>query len=275
MKLSRYKKRLDKDQFEWYTNRRVVRKEEAMEFTPTPDVDREIRAIAETVMKVFTERFPQVRPPVIAGGAIRDAILCKSPKDFDIFVDLSTYETPEEAEDGLCLMAGLLAEAFGRGCVEHSTAAEGRYGIMEDVEESGLDCFGVYNIIWQPPSDPNPVIDIARVAASQGRLAVPYQLIGRRSAPELSNNPLKWVTEKFDYSAVKALFDPTTMKYAFSEEFKQAFKDKWVTVDNAASYSRAKRSLPEGWKVAVKDLAIKQFEVTFPKHRGFVEVYLA
>lgn len=262
MKLSRYKKRLDKDQFEWYTNRRVVRKEEAMEFTPTPDVDREIMAIAKTIMKVFSERFPQVRPPIIAGGAIRDAILCKSPKDYDIFVDLSPYETPEEAEDGLCLMASLLAEAFGRGCVEHTAAAEGRYGIMEDAGEEGLDCFGVYNITWQPPSETNPVIDIARVANQQGR-AIPYQLIGRRSAPELSNDPLKWVTEKFDYSAVKALFDPTTMEYSYSEEFKQAFKDKFVKVDNAASYSRAKLSLPKDWKVEFKDLATKLFEVKY------------
>lgn len=199
--------------------------------TISPDIDREVRAISRTLLKVISEQFPEIRVPIIAGGAIRDGVLCKSPKDYDIFIDLSPYETPEEAEDQLLLIADALAKEMGR---KASEAGEDYDGFKASGEND--DPFIVYNLTSE-------------------RDWFPYQLIGRRT-PLLFSNPLEWVTKTFDYSMVKALFDPLDGEYKFSDEFLEAWNSKHVEFPSNKAYDRAYHhfNYTPGWTMGVSEV---------------------
>lgn len=227
---------LDKLRNLWYNNiigygkgkHKMNNMKELLEgFSPNKDLSttniEKITLIGNTLKAVVDENFPTLRYPVIAGGAIRDAVFGQVIKDYDIFFDTSSLENDEKADTALLLIA-LTCEKLAAG--PFPALAECMYSVVgkdADYELKGLSETNpaVPFIVYQ---NSKPTYPEAFVNWDQMVLAEPepvgeprefplLQMIGHDDK-RLTDAPLSFL-EYFDYSLVKGLFDPTDMGFHF------------------------------------------------------------
>ena len=261
----------------------------------TRRVDGEIRRLALAIKETIDVEYPTRRSPIIAGGAIRDCVFGLTPRDYDIFLDVS--DLPDDEKDDYVLMfADSVLKRLGQEREElvNLPFEEGKYSNGE----STLQSFVVYTAqlpagavpggfadvaeaaderdpwgdIWadQPaqPADQRPggldvqVGDrfefnggrfrVAAVNVAQGNNAVPGGLEGARvDAPRriaaqfighnddrLTGGPIAFL-DYFDYPLVKAMFDPDTMEYVYTEAFTEVLDSKKMPLENKKAYTRA------------------------------------
>ncbi len=227
---------LDKLRNLWYNNiigygkgkHKMNNMKELLEgFSPNKDLSQsnieKITIIGNTLKTVVDENFPSLRYPVIAGGAIRDAVFGQKIKDYDIFFDTSSLENDEKADTALLLIA-LTCEKLAAG--PFPALAECVYSVVgkdADYELKGLSETNpaVPFIVYQ---NSKPTYPEAFVNWDQMVLAEPepvgeprefplLQMIGHDDK-RLTDAPLSFL-EYFDYALVKGLFDPTDMGFHF------------------------------------------------------------
>lgn len=235
-----------------------------METTET--VDKTIRRIATAIKEVIDVEYPNRPYPLIAGGAVRDCVFGLSPRDYDVFVDVSELEE-DERDDYVLLLSHGIMDKLGWNKDTDTTIAnveyeEERYATLpngkpfivynavdgrpvprarndrwfEDFLNGGghlqINERGNFEPVGGPPlaADDGPAEPIA-----ERPKFLPVQFIGR----EITGLTL---LEDFDYAAVKCLFDPTTMEYVFADSFTELMTTKTMDLTDKA-FLRAKKWL--------------------------------
>ena len=226
---------LDKLRNLWYNNiigkgkgkHKMNNMKELLEgFSPNKDLSttniEKITIIGNTLKAVVDENFPTLRYPVIAGGAIRDAVFGQVIKDYDIFFDTSGFENDEKTDIALLLIA-LTCEKLAAG--PFPALADAMYSIVSKDVDYNLKGLSEAN-----PAVPFIVYQNTKMKASYGEvnwdqevLAAPepeerrefpmLQMIGHDDK-RLTDAPLSFL-EYFDYNFVKGMFDPTDMGFHF------------------------------------------------------------
>lgn len=166
------------------------------------------------------QKFPELPCPIIAGGAIRDLLLGKVPKDYDIFVDISDLDK-DEADDLLLLYANELSRVGGvpYGDYPYPVGGDEYAGtVAEDMVVYEIYPFG-------------------GVCATQ--------VIGRRSKPLDTVN-------SFDYNLVKGYYDPVEEIFHLSEELLKGFENKEIIRDDDTKTERRVNNLPLYWKYKIE-----------------------
>lgn len=164
--------------------------------------------------------------PLIAGGAIRDFLLGHStPKDFDIFIDVSSIEDEDEQQDFIDTFlydfcVAIRDKDFGP-TVGWPYSMEPMEG--EHVQEQYKDMDGTFKV-YEWHSDAN-------------NTSAPYQFIFMKN-PMIQTDPAQWVLDKFDYSLVKCFMDPATTKVYASDEFMNDKDESRITVHEERTRKR-------------------------------------
>lgn len=231
-----YEKRLDKDQLSWYNRSRrkgvdelsvdeLIKRHALADYVGT-NTKALITKIGEAINRVQeNKRYADIHTPVIAGGSLRDMVFGITPNDYDIFVDASNVDDKEDFT--LLYLNDLLLELkedmdIGEALFEEAC-----------VKELGKEYGG-------DPANKFPVYEISREAPDGAIIwdnNVPKIQLISRSDPRLSEAPKEFLDD-FDYSAVKALYDPTGEGFFFHKEFKDFLKSKTIEVHNDNTYSR-------------------------------------
>lgn len=206
-----------------------------------------IMDIGEALRQVVNENFPQLRYPVVAGGAIRDTIFGLPIKDFDIFFDTSVFED-EEREDIALLLIAMVCEKLGQheypelrncrfGMVGHNdgyAVGEGEdrkvpFVVYENypfkvAEEAGWNWEqNMWNEVEAAPP-PRPY-------------AFPMlQVIGHKD-DRLRTEPVEFL-EYFDYGLVRGLFDPNDMTFAFHDSLAETLLSREIPCSNQKTLNR-------------------------------------
>lgn len=238
-----WQKGVDKGRLLWYTtSRKNVEKEKLMQALrmnktltqnqkKTESVDRKIRAIGESLATVQQKYFPNLRTPVIAGGAPRDMAYGLAPKDYDVFIDLSSFSDDEKDD---------VVNLLGIYTLEHLGTKED-FSFIKDIKmkkEEGKACSG--------KQGPFLVYGHARYGfAAQDWNALTdkinpqtvIQFIGH-SSPLLGTDPLAFVNENFDWELTKCLYDPLKEEYEFSDAFNKASVERVLTFKDSRTQNR-------------------------------------
>lgn len=245
-----YEKKLDKSLQSWYNTRK---KERVKELT----IEEQIKnnsinhgqslanvAIFEKISKGINTlaeqgRYAQLRSPVIAGGAVRDTFFGLPPNDWDIFFDISSVLEDDREDFVLMYLHDLLEELRKDEILQPRlinaipAPLVGNYTTQDDREQWEGKNFIVYQTGWDAPDVEWPMIPLF------------VQTIGREDA-RLTDDPSSFLDE-FDYCAVKALYDPATMRFVFHEEFKTFLDDKKIVVKDNKTLKRVNNFTSRFW----------------------------
>lgn len=187
-----------------------------------------------------SKKVPEIRTPVIAGGAIRDMIFGLKPKDYDIFYDVTPLPE-DEREDASLYLASLIKDEISKDGRHFPFAAE--FDLIEDLSgeyaESGKNTdtgvFCVYETVvpdrlWALPEADGP-----------GNPFQVFQFIPHL-APKLSESPAEFA-KTFDYGFVRAVLDPLDMAYRFDDTFVEELKARKIVVTEEKTRGRVQRWL--------------------------------
>ncbi len=265
MNPNRWQKSLDKSRLMLYNMKSKVRKKRMKENV--------LGKWSETTNKAYSEytknyivsvgkaikdvcennkSFANLRCPVIAGGSVRDMVFGLLPRDIDVFVDMSCYEDEDERKDQLLLLSDEIRLALVKNRKPYY-----KYAPSENVNQytGTVDfSFEVYNLFplepWEDeleglPAEPEEVepfpieaLELPEEVPTRelnNRFAI--QIIGKNDK-RLSENPTKYVMEDFDYSFVKALYDPLIEEFILSDEFMDNLGTKEVFARDQTSFAR-------------------------------------
>jgi hypothetical protein len=205
-----------------------------------------IMDVGEALRQVVNENFPQLRYPVIAGGAIRDTIFGLPIKDFDIFFDTSVFED-EEREDIALLLIAMVCEKLGeheypnlRNCRFGMVGHNDGYAVGEG--EDRKVPFVVYeNYPYEEPvqewiPDQNMWNEAEAVPDPRPYAFPMLQVIGHKD-DRLRTEPVAFL-EYFDYDLVRGLFDPNDMKFAFHPSLEQTILSREISYNNQKTLYR-------------------------------------
>lgn len=229
-----------------------------------------ITDIGEAIRQVVDENFPQLRYPVIAGGAIRDTIFGLPIKDFDIFFDTSVFED-EEREDIALLLIAMVCEKLSEekypdlnNCRFNMVGHNDGYALGEGKDRKVP--FVVYennsplvedDIRWGDVPDVPPIM---------------LQVIGHKD-DRLRTEPVAFL-ECFDYGLVRGLFDPSNMAFAFHDSLQETLASREIPCNNQKTLNRVSNFFNKMYRpVGGRELAAS-FKVvdTRPKEVSPVDV---
>lgn len=232
--ISKLKKPLDKYLDRVYNIRREVDLEDLLAHSLNTDnsilVHNQITVLSEQLCKVPSamgkaeEDFPSM---LIAGGSIRDRIFGLGPKDFDVFVDISDYDK-DEAEDLLLLICEEIRQQQDDPdeYIHPKRLGEEEEPYLETDDDTEDPCI-VYEIY------PNTDFLLDDRIINQIK---PIQVIGYRNK-DIKNNPFKFL-DTFDYSLVKAFFDPFKKEYGVHKDFHKSLDNKIVEYSGSKPKAR-------------------------------------
>lgn len=206
-----------------------------------------ITDIGEALRQVVNENFPQLRYPVVAGGAIRDTIFGLPIKDFDIFFDTSVFED-EEPEDIALLLIAMVCEKLGeheypelRNCRFGMVGYDDGYAVGEG--EDRKVPFVVYeNYPYKDPLGERipgqwDLDELAPAAPDPRPYAFPMlQVIGHKD-DRLRTEPVAFL-EYFDYGLVRGLFDPNDMTFKLHPSLEETLLSREIPYNNQKTLNR-------------------------------------
>jgi hypothetical protein len=236
MKSNTYQKMLDKQRLLWYNTRvRYSPKVTTEELVAgkishnkelTKDLNTLLSAFGRILVQVQEKHLPKTRTPVIAGGAVRDMAFGLTPKDYDIFFDVSSV--PKDEQEDLVLLVGsyFLEEAKKTDWFSHFDGTNLNRKSKQYIE--GVNGFLVYESIQAN-------FDIEDVSSY-----LKFQFIGHDDA-RLTEDP-KTFLDAFDWPFTKTLYDPLN-GFFFHNEFINLLKDRKLAVSSDGTYTRVSRWL--------------------------------
>ena len=202
--------------------------------------------VGEAIRQVVNENFPQLRYPVIAGGAIRDTIFGLPIKDFDIFFDTAVFEAGEEEDIALLLIA-MTCEKL----------AEHEYPKLRDVRFQPVGHKNQYTVgegdnLKEPfvvyenypyenePQQwvPGQVDFLDEAIAEPARLYEfpQLQVIGHNDQ-RLREDPVAFL-EYFDYGLVRGLYDPSDLAFHLHPSLQETLVSKQLPYNNIKTQGR-------------------------------------
>jgi len=262
MSLNWYQKRLDNKLKLLYTTRSKVVKmkteKEVLNFSESTNIkqskrlDGVIKALGIAIKEARDESFSALRTPVIAGGAIRDAMYGLPVNDYDVFLDIS--KIPEDEQEDVVLLFGVrVVDALqkdprfrtikdntlrGVNSVDYmgSSAKQGAGAFFVfETGEYNPDAVEAYNLeFWEPGGYAEP-----RWTEIENKyIFLRIQFIGHRDERLSQEDPISFV-DGFDYNMVRCLYDPQTSQYKLSDSFMEGVNSKVIEVDNDRPKTRA------------------------------------
>jgi hypothetical protein len=192
------------------------------------DTDKRLHEIASAIIAVTGV---DTRPPIIAGGSIRDMVFGINVNDYDIFMDVSDFD--EDVQDDIVLLKAhaLMKELGYSNCYVRNVTNKTEYN-----GAPGFECgFSVYEISpdWE-------VVDFQDIDLVQElEHFKPIQVVGRRDRNIQENIP-KFL-ESFDYGLVRCAFDPESMEYIFHPTFHETLHSNEIRFDNDKTQRRLNR----------------------------------
>lgn len=156
-------------------------------------------------------------PPVIAGGAVRDAVFGLIRKDDDIFIDLTGVNVDEH--DDVCLR---FADALRM--TSEDMAAYPIGDVLKDLQ------FGGDGNEYNDADNPTGFIAGYEGFTDYGQ----FNVLGRTETPEET-------VDSFDYSLVKCWYDTGTNEFKFHEDFLNQLNNELVDVRDDKTKRRFKR----------------------------------
>lgn len=210
-----------------------------------------IRDIASAITVTRDKYFPEMRLPIIAGGAIRDVVFGTHPRDYDVFLDVSYLPKDEQEDATLVMLSGILTELDKTGKYPSLTKSNmtqiggiGGDSSIYEQDPSWKDFFVYENTPavdehfdaqieeWH---DPHEVRVVERPFLS-------IQTIGNNDKRLSLEDPTEFL-EYFDWPLVRAMFDPAINKFRFHTDFIEQLDKKKIVVDNKRTYERVNRWL--------------------------------
>lgn len=198
------------------------------------DTEEKIREIGRALKAVAEEHYPSIPLPIIAGGAVRDMVFGKRPKDYDVFV--STLHWPEEDREDNLLVFGQLVlqelkktELFSFLITDRLERVTADFG--EDKNYSN-ETTGEEFIVYENSYD-DAMENIEQWEC--------LQFIGRPNDKLSKGLTLEFVEESFDYPLVKAFYDPGTEDFVVSDEFRLCLDSGVVTARDDRTFNRVQR----------------------------------
>lgn len=200
------------------------------------DTEEKIREIGRALKAVVQGHYLGMPTPVIAGGAVRDVIFGKRPKDYDVFV--STLHWPEEdREDNLLVFGQLVLQELKKSSPEtfSSLITERLERVTADSGENkeySDETTGEEFIVYENSYDD---------AMENVEQWENIQFIGRPNDKLSKGLILEFVEESFDYPLVKAFYDPSTGDFVVSDEFRLCLDSGVVTARDDRTFNRVQR----------------------------------
>jgi hypothetical protein len=167
------------------------------------DIDFAIKDTAYHLKKVFEDNFPNVKPPIIAGGCVRDYVFGTFHNNYDIFFDLSSLRGFLNEDDTTLLIASLLKDA---------RAAEFRGFSIRKINTELPRFADKKDKFTQQELYEYALVDEKYIGCKDTRL----------------QTDIESFVESFDYPLVKCWFDTSDMKYHFSKEFMKVLETKEI-----------------------------------------------
>lgn len=193
-----------------------------------------LQKVGESVNKIAAEE--GIRPPVIAGGAVRDLLVGIPHKDIDVFLDVSSYETEGDKKDAVLSFIFDLADSLHEEIEEFKdchiqllpSEEESKYG-AEGNNKSQSTYVTCYEIRKKKPD---------QFAEEQEKvlwhLSPPLLQVIGHDAKSLTDDPLEFVGT-FDHSLVECLYDPFDQKVKYTDSFKDSLEKREIRVKGGLS----------------------------------------
>lgn len=165
--------------------------------------------------------------PIVAGGSIRDAILGYAPKDFDIFIDVSSIPDEEERDD--FIESFVYDFAVAKNGIKFAETSGWPYKMQRD-ESAEREGYG----------EMEGSFSVREWACGTNKTWAPYQFIFMDDV-EITVDPSDWISKRFDYSLVKCFMDPHTGTIYASDEFMSDKDKNRIDVRDESAYKRLTR----------------------------------
>lgn len=218
-------------------------------------VDENIHAVGEAIKRARDKGFGALRTPILAGGAIRDYVYGLDPKDYDIFIDVSSI--PEDEQEDAVLLFGLrvideLVNVEGSKFLALTDNTLRRLGADNPYEREDANVdprWKNFYVFETGPFDEriqriwNEDVAIDADRANDQFRFIKLQFIGHNDARLSKEDPTEFV-EYFDYELVRCLFDPEIMAYRLHDDFVNVANSRELTVKDDRTYQRVM-----GWAV--------------------------
>lgn len=170
-------------------------------------VKQTIEEFGKTLKAVSEDKLPFLRTPVIAGGAVRDMIFGLTPKDYDIFFDISKLES-EEVEDTCVLLSSMFLE-------DQTPNDPSRWTALPKGKDYGgaVDRWGKEGefVVYEGYSNEDTTV----------------QFIGH-SNDLLDKSPITFAEDYFDWCLTKAVYDPLTETVQLGKDFLKALETEVI-----------------------------------------------
>jgi len=256
-----YQKRLDNQLKTLYNIRSKVKKMKTAEHLlsfgdsfnkETSELtDETIRIIGAAIKESRDKSFQILRTPVIAGGAVRDAVYGLPPKDYDIFLDVSGV--PEDEREDVVLLFGLRVldnlqhDKRFRTLADltlHPIGENGGYRdevpnsfIGFETREHNPEAVEEYHNALRDLQGDYALYDVFLENLKQEMRFINLQFIGK-TEPSLSRDDVLPFVETFDYGLVKGLYDPEKEAYELAPSFIETANTKTLESGDSKTLSR-------------------------------------
>lgn len=183
-----------------------------------------LKSVVDKMSSAFDELYPDMRKPIVAGGAIRDIILGTAYiRDFDFFIDCEKQgEDPDEVL--LLVLDKLSTEGF-------------------------IPAFLVGNAYQG--EDINPTWTICDLLTPH---SYTIEMISRPDSDDLET-----LIGGFDYSLVRAGYDLETKKWYFDKSLVESLRTKKILCESKKTFARVNRWLDRDYTLMGKFRLIRKY----------------